>query len=110
MGQPGQGAEVKLCTTSWVEFWGTPSPLAHSVLPSPRAGPFSSSEDPGDSGGCKATEEGETGQAGQSYSQCSQDQKEWETSPEASGLRWPQASSPRCELPITHGTFTEMST
>lgn len=40
------------------------SALAHSVLPIPRAEPFSSSEDLGDSGGYKATWEGETGQAG----------------------------------------------
>lgn len=87
---PDDPACLKLYTRNRVEFGGMSNPLAHSVLPSPRAGPFSSSKGPGDSsGGCKATEEGETRQTGQGCSQCSEDQDEWKTSPEASGFRWP---------------------
>lgn len=79
---PDDPASQKPCTSSWVEFWGTPNALAYVVLPSSRAGPFPSSEDPGDLR-VEGNRRGREGRLvwgwGQGYRPGSEDQQEWET-------------------------------
>lgn len=82
------------------------------VPPSPRAGPFSSSKAPGDSGRLKALE-GEAGQAGVEDGPGLQPRLKTkgvgDFDLEASGLRCPQAISPGRDMIVIHGTSTEMA-